>query len=96
MSSSQTVVDRMGGHYDFLKKLSKTSSERKRTRMVRHASDAQLLALVEIALNLLRSNFSLTNRQRSKIVPLPTTCANSVGQEHPIQLGKYYKREGDP
>lgn len=96
MSSSQTVVDRMGGHYDFLKKLSKTSSERKRTRMVRHASDAQLLALVEIALNLLRSNFSLTNRQKSKIVPFADDVRKLSRSRAPHSARQILQKGGGP
>lgn len=41
--------------------------------MLRHASDEQLLIIVEVALNILKANFQLTNRQKQKLMPFAET-----------------------
>ena len=53
----------------FLKKLAKTSSDRKRTRLLRLATSEELLSIIEIAYNILKNRFPLTKRQRSLLIP---------------------------
>lgn len=54
---------------DFLKKLAKTKSRRKTHHLLKSASSQQLLSLVEIALNIVRSRFKLTTRQKKRLLP---------------------------
>jgi hypothetical protein len=54
---------------DFLKKLARTKSERKIKRILKSASCDQLLAIVEICLNFVRSRFKLTARQKNRLLP---------------------------
>lgn len=54
---------------DFLKKLARTRSPRKARRFLKNASSQQLLSLVEIALNIVRSRFKLTTRQKKRLLP---------------------------
>ena len=54
---------------DFLKLLSKTKSERKRKRLLRHSNTDQLLAIAEICLNIVKSRFHLTTQQKKRLLP---------------------------
>jgi len=54
---------------DFLRLLAHTKSERKTKRILRHATINQLLAIVEICLNILKSRFKLTTRQKNRLIP---------------------------
>ena len=54
---------------NFLKTLSKTKSDVKRKRLLQNATTLELLAIVETALNIVKSRFKLTTRQRNKILP---------------------------
>ena len=53
----------------FLKTLSKTKSDIKRTRLLKLATSNELIAIVEICLNIVKSIFRLTTRQKSRILP---------------------------
>lgn len=67
--SSRAVGDRIFSNYDFLKKISRTSSQRKRSRLLRGATDDELLSIVEAAANVLKGRFPLTKRQLNKLIP---------------------------
>lgn len=56
-------------NFDFLNKLSMTLSRKRRIVLLNNASPGALLALVEIALNVLKGRFVLTNLQRKKLFP---------------------------
>jgi hypothetical protein len=56
-------------NFAFLKKLSKIKSEEKRENILQQASREELLAIIEIALNILRFNFRLKERQRKRLIP---------------------------
>jgi len=56
-------------HLDFLKKLARTRSERKRIALFKEATRSQLLTLVEISYNILRGYFKLTRRQKLRLLP---------------------------
>ena len=68
MPSHGAVGPRIIRNIQFLKRLGRCTSVRKRTRLVRNASEDELLALVEISLNILKGNFSLTQRQTNKLL----------------------------
>ena len=51
-------------NYDFLNKLAKTKSDRKKHSLLLQATPDQILSIVEICANILRSNFALTERQK--------------------------------
>lgn len=52
---------------DFFKKLSRTKSDKKKYKYLSSASPDQILAIVEICANILKSNFELNLRQRRKL-----------------------------
>jgi hypothetical protein len=52
---------------EFLGKLAKTKSERKKKALLLTASSDQILAIVEICVNILKTNFILTTRQRRRL-----------------------------
>ena len=54
---------------NFLCKLSRTKSERKRLRLLKHANTEQLLAIAEICLNIVNTQFLLTSRQKKRLLP---------------------------
>lgn len=66
MVVGQRVLD----NYDFIRVLSSTRSPMKCTRLISGASDDQLLAIVEVALNILKSRFQLKPSQKRRLVPL--------------------------
>lgn len=71
MRRPQTVVgERAIQNFDFLRSLCRTKSCKKSNRLIANASDEQLLTIVEIALNILKTRFPLKETQRRKLVPL--------------------------
>jgi len=62
---SQLVKDNL----QFLKQLAKTRSLTKRRRLLKKASIDQLLSLTEICYNIVRDQFKLTKRQKSRLLP---------------------------
>lgn len=62
------VGPRVLENYKFLHKIAKSKSNGRRLSLLKNASD-QLLSLVDVASNILNSNFALTKRQKSKILP---------------------------
>lgn len=52
---------------EFLNKLAKTKSDRRKHTLLLQATPDQILAIVEITANILRNNFVLTNQQRRKL-----------------------------
>lgn len=52
---------------DFLKKLSKTKSEKRKNKFISKASKDQILTLVEIIANILKGNFPLKKNKRVKL-----------------------------
>jgi hypothetical protein len=53
----------------FIKEVSKTKSEKKRKSLLAKATTNELLAIVESALNIVKSRFRLTTKQRHRILP---------------------------
>jgi len=54
---------------DFLHSLALTKSERRNKKLLRKADTNQLLSIVEICLNILKSRFKLTTRQKNRLIP---------------------------
>ena len=52
---------------NFLTKLAKTRSEKRKRSLLLEATPDQILAIVEICANVLKNNFVLTARQRRKL-----------------------------
>jgi len=62
---NQNIYDNI----EFLNALTKTKSPQKRKYLLQNATTLELLAIVEIALNIVKSRFKLTTNQRNKILP---------------------------
>lgn len=73
MDSEISVVHKIGqriqDNSDFLKKLARTKSAKKRKRILKRADTNQLLAIAEICLNIVSSRFKLTTRQKKRLLP---------------------------
>ena len=54
---------------DFLRSLALTKSEKRIRKLLRKADTNQLLSIVEIYLNLVKSYFKLTTRQKNRLLP---------------------------
>jgi len=65
----KVIGPRVIENYLFLKKIAKSRSDKRRLGLLKNASSDQLLTLVEVASNLLTSNYPLTKCQREKIKP---------------------------
>ncbi|KAL3084403.1 hypothetical protein niasHS_008558 [Heterodera schachtii] len=65
----QKIGERVVHNYDYLKKLGKTTSEKKRRHLLNSAGCEELLALVEICLNVLNGNFCLSTKQKQRLAP---------------------------
>ena len=53
---------------EFLQKLSKTKNDKKKNSILLSATADQILAIIEICANILKFNFTLTKRQKKKLV----------------------------
>lgn len=53
----------------FLHQLASTKSENKKRKLLKQAATDQLLALAEICLNIVKSRFKLTTRQKKRLLP---------------------------
>lgn len=82
----------------FLKSLAKTKSNRKCRRILKNASAQQLLSLIEIALNIVRSHFKLTTRQKKRLLPHATfvRAMSRVRSERGARKLFYQKGNGLP
>ena len=52
---------------EFLNKLAKTKSNKRKHALLVSAAPDQILAIVEISANILKNNFVLTNRQKKRL-----------------------------
>ena len=93
MTSQRAVGPSVLSNKDFLTRLCRTTSENKRLRMINEASTEQLLAIAEIALNVLKGRLPLTNKQRQRLIPYADyvrrlSRARSVtSARHVVQVG---------
>jgi hypothetical protein len=63
------VGERVLRNYNFLKKIGRTCSAKKRHNYLRNASCDELLAITEISSNILDGGFHITKRQQKKLLP---------------------------
>ncbi|KAL3111280.1 hypothetical protein niasHT_013322 [Heterodera trifolii] len=69
VKQNQKIGERVVHNYDYLKKLGKTTSEKKRRHLLNSAGCEELLSLVEICLNVLNGNFCLSSKQKQRLAP---------------------------
>jgi hypothetical protein len=69
MQQSVEISPTVCNSIEFLKCLSRTKSQKKRERLLNGATSEQLLALVEICMNILQNRFHITARQRARMMP---------------------------
>lgn len=60
---------RVINNLEFLKKLAKARTKKKREQLFKEASNDQLLLLVEISYNILKGYFPLSLKQKLRILP---------------------------
>jgi hypothetical protein len=63
------IASSVNDAFNFLKSLAKTRSIHKRKRLLKRASKDELLAICEICLNIVKRHFSLTTRQKKRMLP---------------------------
>ena len=68
-NSTTPIPERVREQLQFLRALARSRSEGKRRQLLKKADTSQLLCLAEIALNILRSKFKLTSRQKRRLQP---------------------------
>ena len=69
VQSNSKISPLVCNNKNFLLHLARTKSQNKRKRLLKSACASELLALVEICLNILRSRFNLTTRQKKRLLP---------------------------
>ena len=73
MVSKASFITKIGPlvseHKEFLSQLARTKSEQTRIRLLKAATTEQLLAIIEISLNIVRSRFDLKARQLKRLFP---------------------------
>ena len=67
MSSAYNFSPYIKENYLFLQKLAKTSSNKKKNALLLTATADQILAILEIIVNVLKFNFTLTRQQKRKL-----------------------------
>src|SRR4030088_3621710 len=68
-TKTRPIGESVYNNLKFLQTIVKTKSEKKRRRLLRLATTAELLTIVEIAINIIKARFLLTTRQRNRLVP---------------------------
>lgn len=88
------VGDRVVRNLEFLKRIIKTRKKKKILRLIDSATADQLLAIVEVATNILNSNFCIDARQRRRLQPYApylrrlSRVKTEVGARKMIQKGE--------
>jgi hypothetical protein len=67
--SQPKISQNVCSNCDYLRSLSRSKSERKRKIILRAANAEQLLAIAEVCLNIAKSRFKLTARQKNRMLP---------------------------
>ena len=68
-NSNIKIGENICNNIEFLKQLSRSTSEQKRRKILKTATNCEILSLVESALNIVKGRFCLTKRQKNKIDP---------------------------
>ena len=93
MMPQSTVGPTILSNKEFLTRLCRTKSEKKRRRTIHEASTEQLLAIAEIALNVLKGRLPLSSKQRERLVPYAdfvrhlSRARSHAGARRVIQVG---------
>lgn len=73
------IGERVVRNYAFLRRLARTLSEKNRVYLLQQATEDELLTLVEVAVNILKSNFFISKKQRDKLIPHSATVRKLSG-----------------
>ena len=68
-NSNIKIGENICNNIEFLKQLSRSTSEQKRRKILKTATNCEILSLVESALNIVKGRFCLTTRQKTRIDP---------------------------
>ena len=79
-------------NHTFLKRIATTKSERKKRRLLRLATNEELLSIIEIAYNVLKGRFILKTRQKHKIIPYAHVIRKISRARSPEGLRKIVQR----
>ena len=63
---------------EFLNRLAKTKSDKRKHTLLVSASPEQILAIVEVSANILKNNFVLTNRQKKRLAHYAEAAYNRL------------------
>ena len=63
------IGENIFNNIDFLKRIVRSKSQRKQKHFLKKATTGELLAIVEAALNIVKSRIRLTTRQKHRIIP---------------------------
>ena len=70
------IGERIFANLAFLKKLCRSRSDKKKFNLIKNANFDELLSLVEICINILGNNFSLSERQKARLIPFANVIRN--------------------
>ena len=70
------IGERIFVNLSFLKKLCRRRSDKTRLNLIKNANFDELLSLVEICINILSNNFSLSERQKLRLSPFANVIRN--------------------
>lgn len=79
---------------EFIKRLARTSSEKRRRKLLHSATDEQLEVLVEICVNVCRGTFQLKPRQIQKILPHANFVRRLARKKSPVGAKKTIVQQG--
>ncbi|KAL3106589.1 hypothetical protein niasHT_018231 [Heterodera trifolii] len=91
---NQNIGERVVHNYDYLKKLGKTTSEKKRRHLLNSAGCEELLTLVEICLNVLNGNFCLSSKQKQRLAPFAKDIRQLARVRSERGARKYVQQSG--
>lgn len=88
------IGERVIRNYEWLRRLARTKSHVRRLRLVSEATTDQLLALVEVASNLVRRRFPLNVRQRERLTPF-AQAVRSLARARSEKTAKKLVQKGE-
>jgi hypothetical protein len=90
----QPIGERVLQNYEFLKRLTRTRSVAKRSKLLKDASCEELLAIVEIATNILKGKFCLKPRQKRKLIPFANYIRKTARLRSEKSARQYFSQTG--
>ena len=82
-------------NYNFLKNITRTKSNKKLKNILNKATPSELLTLIDIASNILNSNFKLTHRQKLKLIPHANFIRNLARKKSETSMRKSLNQIGN-